>query len=231
MAAGDDEGGHWILDWEGHLPQIHAYADAFGSHAQVPSDPGYPLTASNSPLEEFHPQALGRIYADIILILDALGLGKEEVALALAVNAALAVLGKSIPDAWKQGAQEAADWVKRVKKTMGQVIQGWDKAVKMVQAWATPLVAGMEAVEEMEGLLGGGGGVAANGAHAGWMGQRRIAGRSWSGLPELLASGDLRPEWLEADQGNFKFTVKMLPARSQITTPMDEQLVVELYSK
>lgn len=39
------------------------------------------------------------------------------------------------------------------------------------------------------------------------------------------------PEWLEVDQGNFKFTVKMLPARSQITTPMNEQLVVELYSK
>lgn len=39
------------------------------------------------------------------------------------------------------------------------------------------------------------------------------------------------PEWLEVDQTNFKFTVKMLPARTQITTPMNEQLVVELYSK
>lgn len=39
------------------------------------------------------------------------------------------------------------------------------------------------------------------------------------------------PEWLELDEKNFKGTVKMLPARAQITMPMDEQLVVELYSK
>lgn len=39
------------------------------------------------------------------------------------------------------------------------------------------------------------------------------------------------PEWLELDEKGFKGTVKMLPARAQITMPMNEQLVVELYSK
>lgn len=39
------------------------------------------------------------------------------------------------------------------------------------------------------------------------------------------------PEWLELDPANFKGTVRMIPARNQITIPMNEQLVVELYSK
>lgn len=39
------------------------------------------------------------------------------------------------------------------------------------------------------------------------------------------------PEWLEIDATDFKGTVRMIPARSQITIPMNEQLVVELYSK
>jgi small subunit ribosomal protein S4 len=39
------------------------------------------------------------------------------------------------------------------------------------------------------------------------------------------------PEWLELDVPNFKGTVRMIPARNQITIPMNEQLVVELYSK
>lgn len=39
------------------------------------------------------------------------------------------------------------------------------------------------------------------------------------------------PEWLELDCANFKGTVRMIPARNQITIPMNEQLVVELYSK
>lgn len=39
------------------------------------------------------------------------------------------------------------------------------------------------------------------------------------------------PEWLAVDEKNFTGTIKMLPVRSQITLPMNEQLVVELYSK
>ncbi len=39
------------------------------------------------------------------------------------------------------------------------------------------------------------------------------------------------PGWLEMDQANFKGTVKALPDREAITMPIQEQLVVELYSK
>jgi small subunit ribosomal protein S4 len=39
------------------------------------------------------------------------------------------------------------------------------------------------------------------------------------------------PQWLEVDKANFKGVVKMLPAREELTMPIKEQLVVELYSK
>lgn len=39
------------------------------------------------------------------------------------------------------------------------------------------------------------------------------------------------PSWLELDSEGFKGIVKSLPARSDITFPIEEQLVVELYSK
>jgi small subunit ribosomal protein S4 len=39
------------------------------------------------------------------------------------------------------------------------------------------------------------------------------------------------PHWLELDKENFRGVVKMLPAREDITMPIQEQLVVELYSK
>lgn len=39
------------------------------------------------------------------------------------------------------------------------------------------------------------------------------------------------PEWLEADVSNFKGTVKALPTREDIQLPINEQLIVELYSK
>jgi small subunit ribosomal protein S4 len=38
-------------------------------------------------------------------------------------------------------------------------------------------------------------------------------------------------EWLEADLSNFKATVKRLPERSDVQLPIQEQLIVELYSK
>ena len=41
----------------------------------------------------------------------------------------------------------------------------------------------------------------------------------------------LVPEWLESDQENLKGTVKELPAREAIDVPVDEILIVELYSK
>ncbi len=39
------------------------------------------------------------------------------------------------------------------------------------------------------------------------------------------------PQWLELDKDHFQGVVKMLPAREDITMPIQEQLVVELYSK
>ena len=39
------------------------------------------------------------------------------------------------------------------------------------------------------------------------------------------------PAWLELDKDNFKGTVKILPLREDLTMPVQEQLVVELYSK
>lgn len=39
------------------------------------------------------------------------------------------------------------------------------------------------------------------------------------------------PAWLEVDGANFKGTVKALPQREDITFPINEHLIVELYSK
>ena len=39
------------------------------------------------------------------------------------------------------------------------------------------------------------------------------------------------PEWLESDQENLSGTVKEIPKRSMIDVPVDEMLIVELYSK
>ena len=39
------------------------------------------------------------------------------------------------------------------------------------------------------------------------------------------------PQWLELERDAFKGTVKVLPVREDITTPIQEQLIVELYSK
>lgn len=39
------------------------------------------------------------------------------------------------------------------------------------------------------------------------------------------------PEWLSADQDNLKGTVVALPKREQIDIPVNETLIVELYSK
>ncbi len=39
------------------------------------------------------------------------------------------------------------------------------------------------------------------------------------------------PNWLELDKENMRGRVKAFPAREDLTMPMEEQLVVELYSK
>lgn len=39
------------------------------------------------------------------------------------------------------------------------------------------------------------------------------------------------PQWLEVEKENFKGTVKSFPSREDLTMPIQEQLIVELYSK
>jgi small subunit ribosomal protein S4 len=39
------------------------------------------------------------------------------------------------------------------------------------------------------------------------------------------------PQWLDVDKKNFRASVKLLPTREELTMPVNEQLVVELYSK
>ena len=46
-----------------------------------------------------------------------------------------------------------------------------------------------------------------------------------------VTGGRMVPAWLEADQENLRGTVKELPTRDEIDVPVDEMLIVELYSK
>ena len=46
-----------------------------------------------------------------------------------------------------------------------------------------------------------------------------------------VAGGRIVPEWLDVDAENLKGTVKELPTRDQIDVPVEEMLIVELYSK
>ena len=46
-----------------------------------------------------------------------------------------------------------------------------------------------------------------------------------------VTGGRLVPEWLESDQENLKGVVKELPTREMIDVPVNEMLIVELYSK
>ena len=46
-----------------------------------------------------------------------------------------------------------------------------------------------------------------------------------------VTGGRMVPDWLEVDAENLKGTVKELPSRGAIDVPVDEMLIVELYSK
>ena len=46
-----------------------------------------------------------------------------------------------------------------------------------------------------------------------------------------VTGGRLVPEWLESDIENLNGTVKELPTREAIDVPVDEMMIVELYSK
>ncbi|MFL5321077.1 MAG: 30S ribosomal protein S4 [Myxococcaceae bacterium] len=52
-------------------------------------------------------------------------------------------------------------------------------------------------------------------------------------IAEALETVDRRgiPQWLEVDKKGFKGSVKQIPNREDLTMPIQEQLIVELYSK
>ncbi|MEB2343367.1 MAG: 30S ribosomal protein S4 [Deltaproteobacteria bacterium] len=61
----------------------------------------------------------------------------------------------------------------------------------------------------------------------------RESSRQIARITEALAALERRslPAWLELDAENFEGTVKVLPTREDITMPIQEQLIVELYSR
>ena len=61
----------------------------------------------------------------------------------------------------------------------------------------------------------------------------REKSKSSARYKEILeaTNGRLVPEWLEADSESLKGTVKAIPTRDIIDVPVDEMLIVELYSK
>ena len=61
----------------------------------------------------------------------------------------------------------------------------------------------------------------------------REKSKSLTRYKEILeaTNGRLVPEWLEADRDALKGTIVQLPTREAIDVPVDEMLIVELYSK
>ena len=61
----------------------------------------------------------------------------------------------------------------------------------------------------------------------------REKSRKMARLLESLESAPRRevPSWLELDQKNLKGAVKTLPKREELTMPIQEQLIVEFYSR
>jgi small subunit ribosomal protein S4 len=61
----------------------------------------------------------------------------------------------------------------------------------------------------------------------------RERSRTLARIQEALAQAERRgtPEWLEIDREAFTGRVKALPNRADLTMPINEKLVVELYSK
>ena len=46
-----------------------------------------------------------------------------------------------------------------------------------------------------------------------------------------ITAGRLTPEWIDVNKENLQGTIKELPSREAIDVPVDEMLIVELYSK
>jgi small subunit ribosomal protein S4 len=61
----------------------------------------------------------------------------------------------------------------------------------------------------------------------------RERSRNLAAIQTALEAVDSRgiPEWLELDKGACKGTIRALPTKDQIALPVNEQMVVELYSR
>jgi small subunit ribosomal protein S4 len=61
----------------------------------------------------------------------------------------------------------------------------------------------------------------------------RERSRNVTRIQEALAQGEHRgvPDWLEVNREDFSARVKALPARAELTMPINEKLIIELYSK
>ena len=61
----------------------------------------------------------------------------------------------------------------------------------------------------------------------------RVKSKSLQRYKDILevTAGRLVPEWMEVDQEALKGTIKNLPTREMIDVPVNEMLIVELYSK
>jgi small subunit ribosomal protein S4 len=61
----------------------------------------------------------------------------------------------------------------------------------------------------------------------------REPSRPMARINESLGAVERRgvPRWIELDKGAFKGVVKSMPSREDVTLPIREQLIIELYSK
>ncbi len=61
----------------------------------------------------------------------------------------------------------------------------------------------------------------------------RARSRNMTCVQEALAQAEHRgaPDWLEVDREGFSARVKALPSRAELTMPINEKLIIELYSK
>jgi small subunit ribosomal protein S4 len=59
------------------------------------------------------------------------------------------------------------------------------------------------------------------------------ASRELAQIQAYLTAAEGRgiPQWLELDKANFKGRVKAIPTKEEMAIPVNEQLVVELYSR
>jgi small subunit ribosomal protein S4 len=61
----------------------------------------------------------------------------------------------------------------------------------------------------------------------------RESSRPIARINEALAAVDRRgvPQWIDLEKDGFKGVIKQMPAREDVTLPIREQLIIELYSK